>query len=449
MVLSFGLAAWSSASIFDRLPRTEDEVTFLFQAKSIAAGEVIASAPEHPTFFFMSFVIARDGMWFGKYPPGFPAILALGEIIGQTWVINALAASVAVGLLVLVGRRLYDLRTALIGATLMALSPFFIIQSGALLSHVVALCWVLLLLLLVDLMRNRDMPLAALGAGIAAGMLLLTRPLTAVGIALPFVVLAVADLSRGRPLWGRYGLLAVGALPFVAILLVYNDTTTGHPLRSAYELWWEYDRIGFGPEYGINGHTLSDAMDNTRSNLRDLSVVLFGWPLRLSLLPVLAAAVVASVRVRRDGLSRGSSADLLLAGMVIGLIGIHMLYWTPGKMYGPRYYFEIIGALSLLAGRGSSGYGMWYRGALRDLKALEACSGTSFRRSSSAWSATTCSRHCHQRQTGIGAGMASNGMISRRFRMPAWRTRWSSLPDRTGRPMRRSFSKTRSTSTAT
>jgi hypothetical protein len=38
--------------------------------------------------------------------------------------------------------------------------------------------------------------------------------------------------------------------------------------------------------------------------------------------------------------------------MVVGLIAVHLLYWTPGKMYGPRYYFEIIGALSLLSARG-------------------------------------------------------------------------------------------------
>ena len=352
MLLAFGLAAWSSDAVFDRLPRTEDEVTFLFQAKTIAEGRLIASAPEHPEFFRMSFVIARDGQWFGKYPPGYPVLLALGDLAGQAWIINALAASAAVGLAVLAGRRLYDLRTALLAGLLLALSPFFILQSGSLLSHVVALCWVLVALLCVDIMRTRDAPLAALGAGAAGGMLFLTRPLTAVGIALPFLVLAAIDVFGRRPIWRRYLLAAAGALPFVVALLVYNDATTGHPFRSAYELWWSYDRIGFGPEYGVNGHSISDAVRNTRSNLGDLSEVLFGWPERLSLLPVLLAAGAAGWRIRRGGFSRGTTADLLLAGMVIGLVGIHLLYWTPGKMYGPRYYFEVIGALSLLGSRG-------------------------------------------------------------------------------------------------
>jgi len=43
--------------------------------------------------------------------------------------------------------------------------------------------------------------------------------------------------------------------------------------------------------------------------------------------------------------------DLLLAGVVVGLIGVHVAYWTTGLMYGPRYYFEAIGAMTLLSAR--------------------------------------------------------------------------------------------------
>ncbi len=352
MLIAFCFATWSSSSVFDRLPRTEDEVTFLFQAQSIAEGNIIAPAPEHPDFFYMSFVIARDGQWFGKYPPGYPAVLAAGKLFDQPWVVNALAAAVAAGLLAIVGRRFYDRRTALIASGLLIFSPFFIIQSGSLLSHVVSLCWVLVLLLLFDVARTRDLPLAALGAGAAVGVLLLTRPLTAVGISLPFVVIALVDVVRDRSSFRRYALMAAGALPIIAMLLVYNNATTGSPFRTAYELWWPYDKIGFGPEYGTNGHSVDDAVRNTRSNLRDLAVVLFGWPWRLSLIPVVLAVVAAALRVARRGISRQTTADLLLMGIVVSLIAIHMLYWTSGKMYGPRYYFEAIGALALLSARG-------------------------------------------------------------------------------------------------
>ena len=352
MVVVFAFAAWSSASIFDRLPRTEDEVTFLFQAKTISEGRLIAPGPEHGEFFFMSFVIVQDGQWFGKYPPGYPAVLSAGVLVGQPWLVNAAAAAIAAGLLVVVGERYYDLRTALLGGLLMALSPFFIIQSGSLLSHVVTLCWALALLLLFDLMRDRDRPFAAFGVGVAAGALLLTRPLTAIGILLPLALVAAVDLVRRKSTLRRYSLALLSFLPFALALLLYNDATTGDPLKSAYELWWPYDRVGFGPEYGVNGHTFDDAIDNLRANLRDLATVLFGWPGRTSFLPVILAIALALWRSRRGNPSRAGTADLILIGTVVSVIGVHLFYWTSGRMYGPRYYFEIIGALSLLGARG-------------------------------------------------------------------------------------------------
>src|SRR5690606_10490635 len=79
------MAAWVSTAVFDRLPHVEDEVAFLFQARTFAAGHVVAPAPPEPSSFSIPFVIVRDGMWFGKYPPGYPLVLALGVLIGQPW----------------------------------------------------------------------------------------------------------------------------------------------------------------------------------------------------------------------------------------------------------------------------------------------------------------------------------------------------------------------------
>jgi 4-amino-4-deoxy-L-arabinose transferase-like glycosyltransferase len=276
-------------------------------------------------------------------------VLAAGTLAGERWLVNAAAAGIAVGLTFVVGRRFYDARTGLLAGLLLALSPFFVLQAGSLLSHVVALCWVLLLLLLFDTARNSAVPAAAIGAGAAVGMLLLTRPLTAVGVALPFAAVALIDLLRRRPMLGRYALMALGLLPFAVLLLAYNDATTGSPFRSAYELWWSYDRIGFGPEYGVNGHSIGDAIRNTRSNLDDLSAVLFGWPRRLSLLPVGLAALAAAWRIRREGFTRATGLDLLLAGVVVSVVAVHMLYWTPGNalVFVPRPNWQAYAPLFL------------------------------------------------------------------------------------------------------
>jgi hypothetical protein len=158
-------------------------------------------------------------------------------------------------------------------------------------------------------------------------------------------------------------------------LLAYNQMTTGNPLQSAYVLWWPYDRIGFGEGIGVDGHhTLREGIRFARINFRWLRMYLYGWPLELSLVPAGIASAVAVARMafrggrwvrarRRDdarpavpwsdrNMPSCEALDLLLGGIVVGIMVVHLAYATPGFMYGPRYYFETIGALVLLSARG-------------------------------------------------------------------------------------------------
>lgn len=360
MTVAFGSAAWGSMAIFDRLPHVEDEVAYLFQAKSIAEGTIIAPAPEHPEFFRIPFVIIQDGLWFGKYPLGYPAVLALGVLAGKAWIVNAIAAALCVGLVGLIGRRAYGGWTGALAGALLVTSPFFLLQSSSLMPHVTGLLWALLALGLFLLVRRDRSLFAAAGLGAVMGVLFISRPLTAVGIGLPLVLILGWDLlkdRRWRPVLGS----AAAFLPFLGIYLLYNHLTTGDPLRSAYELWWPYDRIGFGDDVGRTGHSPEEALRFARLNLNSLYGILFGWPGRWSIAPFalaagLAAGELARAVVRRKNqlrdLSPATKLDLLLVATAISLVGAYMLYWTPGQMYGPRYYFEAMGALALLSARG-------------------------------------------------------------------------------------------------
>lgn len=357
------LAGWVSTTIFDRLPHVEDEVAFVFQARTLADGEIVSEPPTRPEFFRMPFVIVRDDMWFGKYPPGYPLVLASGVLVGAPWLVNPLLSGLAVLLVFIAGRRLYDVPTGLVAAALLAISPFLMLQAGSMMSHVAALVWTLLALLAFEAVIRRGATWPAFGCGAALGMLALTRSLTAAGIGLPIGIWLLALIVRDRRNLRVAGFVAGGVLPFVIALLAYNQLTTGSPFQTGYELWWEWDRIGFGEGVSRDGnYTLYEAWDNMKSNVGDLSMYLYGWPARLSLVPAVIAAALAVRRAVvwwRDPATRPIRAarvvnrwDLFLAGTVISLIGIHIIYWTDGQMYGPRYYFEIIGALALLSSRG-------------------------------------------------------------------------------------------------
>ncbi|MDO8689200.1 MAG: glycosyltransferase family 39 protein [Dehalococcoidia bacterium] len=376
-LVALATAGYVSTTVFDRLPHTEDEIAYLFQATTIASGEIVAKAPALPDFFAMPFVIVQGGMWFGKYPPGFPAVLALGALIGQPWLINPLFGSLNVGLLFLVGRRLYGAPTGLLAAFLALISPFFLLQSGSFLSHTVSLFWALSSVLLFEATLRKRSLASGVGAGAAVGMLFLSRPLTGVGIALPLIAWAAVDVCRVHRRLSVYLPVALGFLPFLAALLAYNRLTTGAMFTMAYELWWPYDRIGFGAGVGFEGeHTLALALDTAQMNVETLAGYLFGWPGRLSLLPATFGASTAIVRMagrclarlagdkwapftRAEAIASGCAArppheawDMLNVALAVSLVAVYLAYWAAGQMYGPRYYFEALGALLLLSARG-------------------------------------------------------------------------------------------------
>ena len=378
-LLAANRVAWS---VFDHVAHLEDELAFLFQARTLAAGRLVADAPALPQFFQLPFLLIREDMWFGKYPPGFPAVLALGALAGDPWLTNAVAGAACVALIYLAGRRLYGAGTGLVAAALLTISPLFLLHLGTVMSHVVSLVWALVMLVLFAVTRRGRHPLAALGIGAAAGALFLTRPLTAVGIGLPFAVWALADLLGRRPQARAIPLMALGFVPFALAFLGYNWLTTGAPLLSAYEVYWPHDRLGLGEGRDTDGlFTLDEAIGRTRENLDELTMYLFGWPLRLSLVPagLAALALIAEGGRRLVGRGRGvaqpyplppgagsevtearrparrvhpAAWDLLLAGIVVCLIGVYFFYWAANSVYGPRYYFEALGAFVLLSARG-------------------------------------------------------------------------------------------------
>lgn len=359
---AFAGAAWVSANVFDRVPHTEDEAAFLFQAQTIASGRLVADAPEQPGSFSIPFIIVRDGMWFGKYPLGFPILLSLGALLGQSWMVNATLAGLCVLVVYLFARRLHGIVTAMFASGLLVASPFFLLQAGSLLSHIASLFWTLLFLALFPIARRQQGIPLSLAAGAAIGMLFLSRPLTAVGIAIPYVVWSLLSMARQRKIGRPYVIMAGGALPFLAVFLSYNLLTTGNAFQTAYELWWPFDRLGFGPDIGINGHDLDDGLRNTRVNSNALASFLFGWPGRLSLAPAVVAVVLSLLavlgRLYRQAKARPTGEpipeawDLILTSVVLSLAAIHILYWTPGQMYGPRYYMEAVGPLVILSARG-------------------------------------------------------------------------------------------------
>jgi len=211
-VAVFILSAVVAWSVYGAMPHLEDEQANLFQAKVFAHGDLTAAAPRaQPRAFFIPFIITQNNQLFSKYPPGYSLLLAPGALIGQPWIINALASALTVLAVYLLGRDLFDAHTGLLAAALGAIAPMFVLLSGALLSHVVTMA--LLTFFAWGFVRARrsgerhPMRFAAF-AGAMIGLAAITRPLTTVAVGAAFVILALIDLAqRRRGAWRSYALL--------------------------------------------------------------------------------------------------------------------------------------------------------------------------------------------------------------------------------------------------
>lgn len=358
-LLGFALSLWVATRYFERIPHIEDEMAFTWQARVIAeSGKITTPTPVCPKCFLVPFVVDYQGQRFGKYPLGWPAALAIGEKLGTRELVNPLLAGFSVWLVYLLGRRLFNRPVGLLAAFLTCTSPFFLMNAGSLLSHgwslFLTLGFTLAWLDLFGAETRIPRGVSLLTAAMCMGMLALTRPLTALGVALPFGLHGAVLLARG-PRMVRLRLVGFVLLAglIASLYLLWQYAVTGDAFLNPYLLWWPYDKVGFGPGVGINpaGHTLAKAWFHTRFSLWVGSHDLFGWPyLSYIMLPFGLWA------------GRRRLGVWLAAGTALGLVGIYLLYWTPAWIYGPRYYFEGLPAAALLSAAGLAWLGGTFGG---------------------------------------------------------------------------------------
>ncbi|MCB9136160.1 MAG: hypothetical protein H6636_12085 [Anaerolineales bacterium] len=365
-------AAWGVArKVFENIPHLEDELAYVWQAKLMAAGEATMPTPIEPKKFLIPFVVDYNGLRFGKYPLGWPALLAVGIKLGVRDWVNPLLAGLAVWLMYVLGKRLMTEIVGFLAALLMVTSPFFLVNVGSLLSH----AWGLVLSLGFVVAwwgmgeggeGEKEKKgggegvkwVAAVTAGAALGMLAVTRPFSAVGVAIPFGLHGLYLLVKG-PGKVRGRVILVGFLAGLVSLLVplWQAVATGDPSLNPYTLWWSYDKVGFGPGHGVipTGHTLRQGWINTKQLLGVAASDVFGWPwLSWLFLPF---GVWAS---RRNG-------KVLLTGtVVVSLLVLYLAYWIGAWLFGPRYQFEGLYSLTLVSAAGIALLAGWL-GSTRNL----------------------------------------------------------------------------------
>jgi 4-amino-4-deoxy-L-arabinose transferase-like glycosyltransferase len=279
-------------------------------------------------------------------------VLSLGVIVGAHWLVNPLLAGLAVWLTFRLGQKLLGNRIGLLAAALTVVSPLFLTYTGSLLSHtfglVLSLCFALAWLDTVDEQNLTPGWLPTLSAGFSLGLLALSRPWTALGVAIPFGVDGLIRLWRGSASV-RKQIIAIGliAAAIASLHFLWQYALTGDALTNPYTLWWRYDRVGFGINHGPRemGHTLRQGWLNTRHSLILVGRDLFGWGQLGWLLPLLG---LWKLRRRRKA--------WLLACVFPALVLVYIAYWVSG----PRYFYEGLYSLTFLSAAGIAWLAGWF-----------------------------------------------------------------------------------------
>jgi hypothetical protein len=315
-----------------------DEYVYRLMAQMFAEGSLSVPSPE-PREFFNFMHVLNDGRFCGKYPPGWPSLLAIGFWIGLPWLVNPLVTMATLVLLYRIALKHFSAEAAnfLLLSTLA--NPFILFLSASYYSHPACLLFLTCFLgAYLDSWVSPDGYRAYVLMGVGAGLAFLVRPYTAVAAVAPLAIVRVREnLKAGHPPanLGRLGLAAGVFGLFVAVLLWYNYEITGNPLLQPFSKYDPHDH----PRLDLTWVEWKETLKlNLGSRLLELNT-----SLPLSLFFLFLYLFMRETRLNK----KGSVLILMGASQFIA----YFFYRFHGMiLHGPHYVYECTAGLLLISG---------------------------------------------------------------------------------------------------
>jgi hypothetical protein len=344
-VLALALYVLIAQVVFSGRPVFVDEGVQMLQAKIYLSGRLWIPPDPNQEFFTTIHVIDTGGKVYTHFPPGAPAMLALGLLVHAPWLVGPVCATVSV-----LGwasfLRVAEPRPAVrIGALLLfAAAPFVAFMAGSYMNHVTSLAWILIGVAALAHVVSSEPPrpgvalLLGLGFGIAATI----RPVDAFAFALPAGAWILWRTIRDPRRWTELLSSGLGVAVPMLIMLWVNKETTGHPFLFGYEvLWGKIHNLGFHDAPWGGAHTPARGVELVSLYFLRLQTYLFE-----TAIPSLLPAIVALALTRSwSGLDR-----YLLVSAAI-LVGLYFAYWFDGFYLGPRFVYPLAPVLTLWTAR--------------------------------------------------------------------------------------------------
>lgn len=338
----FVLLLFFAVGVLHNYPLSGDENCGIFLAKCFLMGRT--HVPLHPLhkFFRASHVGEKDGKKFSVYPPAWPVALALGFALGVPWAVNPLLATATLAIFYALARAWYGREVATCALAATAGSAFFLFNSASYYSHAFTFFFLMVFAWCVNRLWEAASGASAFAAGAAVGIAFAARPLTALAFGAPFVLFVLwhAAARDKRFAWRHVAIAAAGAAVPVALFMAFNHSITESPFTPPLQYYYSHERLGFIP-----GHSVANGLRLT--GRRFWSYVEWTPPF---LFPVFLVSLVRRRTNRWE--------HLLFLVFVYLSVGYFLYYGDGGNQYGPRFLYESLAFVVLIACARIVG---WYR----------------------------------------------------------------------------------------
>jgi hypothetical protein len=242
-----------------------DEAAYVLQAELFARGAWIGRAPVIPEFFEQLYVLVTPVLA-SKYPPGHSLMLVPGALIGLPGLPVVLLNGVTGALIFALARRITSAPVGLLAWLLwITCFPAIYFRASYLSEVTSSAAWLVAWWSLLRWRETRRLTWL-IGVAGAVGLVAVTRPLTAVALAVPIAVVVLRDTAVRRS-WRHLGLaVGVGAI-WIALIPLWSARTTGSPWLTPLALYTRayvpFDVPGFG---------LDTTVPPVRSVPRDMAI---------------------------------------------------------------------------------------------------------------------------------------------------------------------------------
>lgn len=345
---------------FPHLSKNNDEGVYLFQAELFRSGHLTLPSVDVAGGLrpWMSGTIGDRTVL--VFPPGWPAVLALGTVVLPFKVVGALAATFAVLAIHALTYELVRSRPAAVIAGGYALaSPLLLVLGGTVLSYPFALGLAAVTLAAAARAVRTDRPRLLLVAGVASGLHFATRPLDAVVVAVIAALhLLWAWRRRLRTLLRALPWAVAGAVPLVAAVLAVNAATTGSPLRFPVHANGGDNALGFGSRQISEGARVFDVTPEFMERVtRRLLGEVPHWTLAgLAVAPLVLWGAVALWRRRPAALPTMVLLGIAFPAAYFFYWGSHFVF-VGRRDYGPFYYLPMLVPVAVGVGGGLTALG--------------------------------------------------------------------------------------------